>query len=448
MIPLDRQILRLAIPNMLASVSVPLVGIADTAMIGRLPEVAYLGAVATASVLFDVLYWGVGFLRMGTTSLVAQYFGAGDRRACAQTLCRSLLLAVVLGVLMVALQAPFAEVGFALAGGSPQVQEWGQRYFAVRIWAAPLVLATFALNGFFLGTARGMGPLYITAVTNLVNIGANYALIFGHWGAPAMGVVGAAWAGVFSAAAGVAVGLGVLVWQYRPYLRESLAGLLDAGQLGHLFRTNAQLFGRTLCLLFAQFALLGMVSRLGEVPLAANAVVWQVWAVVSYGVDGFAFAAEGLVGGALGARDFAGARRLAARILAWGGAIGAALGLVYAAAMEPIGRAFTSHLAVVEAIASLTWIIAPMQPLNALVFVLDGVLIGANDVGYLFRAMAVAALVCFVPAACLFVYTLGGGLPGAWLAYDALMVGRFLTLWRRYRSDRWLRTFVDHRKEG
>ncbi|MCC7261942.1 MAG: MATE family efflux transporter [Candidatus Latescibacteria bacterium] len=434
--------MRLAIPNLLASISVPLVGIADTAMVGRLPEVAFLGAVATASVLFDVLYWGVGFLRMGTTSLVAQYFGAGDRRACTQTLYRSLALALVLGTAMVVLQALVARVGFGLAGGSPQVQEWGQRYFAVRIWAAPLVLATFALNGFFLGTANGLGPLYITLATNVVNIGADYALIYGHWGAPALGVVGAAWAGVLSAAAGVGVGVGVLVWQYRPYLRERAAGFLDRGELTHLFHTNLQLFGRTLCLLFAQFALLGMVSRMGEVPLAANAVVWQVWAVVSYGVDGFAFAAEALVGGALGARDFAGARRLARRILAWGGGIGLVLGGVYAVAMAPIGRAFTTHTPVVAAITSLTWVVAPMQPLNALVFVLDGIFIGANDVGYLFRAMAVSAFVFFVPAALLLVCALGGGLPGAWLAYDVLMVGRLLTLWRRYRGDQWLRTFV------
>lgn len=420
----------------------PLVGIADTGMVGRLPEVAFLGAVATASVLFDVLYWGVGFLRMGTTSLVAQYHGAGNRRACAQTLYRSLVLAVLLGLAMVALQGPLGRVGFGLAGGSPAVQAWGQQYFAVRIWAAPLILCTFALNGFFLGTANGLGPLYITAATNVVNIAADYALIFGHWGAPPLGVVGAAWAGVLSAGAGVGVGVLVLVWQYRPYLREKARGLLHRRELVHLFHTNAQLFGRTLCLLLAQFGLLAMVSRLGEVPLAANAVVWQVWAVVSYGVDGFAFAAEALVGGALGGRDFAGARRLAGRILAWGGGIGAALGLVYALAMAPIGRAFTQHEPVVAAILSLTWIIAPMQPLNALVFVLDGIFIGANDVAYLFRAMAVATFLFFVPAALVLVHGLQGGLQGAWLAYDALMVGRLLTLWRRYRGDQWLRTFV------
>jgi MATE family multidrug resistance protein len=435
-------VLRLAIPNLLASVSVPLGGIADTAMIGRLPEVAYLGAVATASVLFDVLYWGAGFLRMGTTSLVAQYFGAADRRACAQTLYRSLVLAAALGAAMIGLQALIAQAGFALAGGSPQVQEWGQRYFAVRIWAAPLVLCTFALNGFFLGTANALGPLWVTLATNLVNIGADYALIFGRWGAPALGVVGAAWAGVLASAAGVLVGGLVLVWQYRPYLRERAEGLFERRRLGHLFRTNAQLLGRTLCLLFAQFALLAMVSRMGEVPLAANAIVWQVWALVSYGVDGFAFAAEALVGNALGARDFAGARRLARRILGWGGGIGLACGAVYACGLEPIARGFTAHQEVVRAIASLTWLIALVQPLNALVFVLDGIFIGANDAGYLFRAMALAAFGFFAPGALLCVYALEGGLQGAWLAYDLLMVGRFLTLWRRFRGQDWLRTFV------
>jgi len=439
---LDYQVLRLAIPNLLASVSVPLIGIADTAMIGRLPEVAYLGAVATGSVLFDVLFWGAGFLRMGTTSLVAQYFGAGDRRACIETLYRALLLGVVLGVAMVALQELIARIGFALAGGSPQVQEWGRRYFAVRIWGAPLVLVIFSLNGFFLGTANALAPLYITLATNLVNIAGDYALIFGQWGAPALGVVGAAWAAVLASGVGVLMGAGILTKQYRPYLQERVSGLLDPERLGHLFRTNVGLLGRTLCLLFAQFSLLGMVSRLGEVPLAANAIVWQVWAVVSYGVDGFAFAAETLVGNALGARDFSGARHLARRAILWGAGIGSVFALIYAVGLEPIGRAFTPHQEVVAAIASLAWIIALVQPLNAVVFVFDGIFIGANDVGYLFRAMAAAAFAVFAPAALLFVYGLGGGLQGAWLAYDGLMAGRFLTLWWRYRGDAWLKTFV------
>jgi len=159
-------------------------------------------------------------------------------------------------------------------------------------------------------------------------------------------------------------------------------------------------------------------------------------------VDGFAHAAETLVGNCLGARDFAGARRVARRIILWGGAIGAGFALVYLFGLEPIARGFTEHEAVVQVVVSLALLIAPIQPLNAVVFVFDGIFIGANDMGYLFRAMAVAAFGIFAPAALLFVHGLDWGIQGAWLAYDSLMLGRFFTLLPRYRGNVWLSTFV------
>ena len=440
---LDRRIMRLAVPNILAAISTPLIGIADTGMIGHLPEVAYLGAVATASVIFDVVFWSVAFLRMGTTSLVAQFYGAGDRQACVETLYRSLLIALVLGGGMLAFREGIAELGFWLAGGSPEVQLWGKQYFEVRIFSAPLVLAMITLNGFFLGTANAVAPMCVTMVANVVNIGADYALIFGKWGAPEMGVIGAAWAAVLGNGAAVLVAGIILVWKYRGYLRGQVGNLLDREELRHIFRTNFNLFGRTICLLFTQFSMLGIVSRLGEVPLAANAIVWQIWSLVSFGVDGFAHAAETLVGNSLGGRDFAGARQVARRIILWGAGIGAGFGLVYLLFLEPIARGFTEHEEVIQVIGSLTLLVALIQPLNAVVFVFDGIFIGANDMQYLFKAMAIVAFGVFAPAAVVCVYGLGWGIQGAWLAYDGLMLGRFLTLLPRYRGNAWLRTFVD-----
>ena len=411
-------------------------------MIGHLPQVAYLGAVATAGVIFDMLFWGTGFLRMGTTSLVAHYFGAGDRRACLETLYRSLLIALLLALAMLLARDLIARVGFSLAGGSPQVQEWGQRYFSVRIYGMPLALATITLSGFFLGTANALAPMFLTIVANLVNIGADYALIFGRWGAPELGVVGAAWAAVLANLVAFLTGGLIFLWQYRSYLQEGVGKLLDRAQLRHLFITNINLFGRTLCLLFARYALLGIISRLGEVPLAANAIVWQIWSLVSFGVDGFAHAAETLVGNYLGARNFEGVRQIAGRIIVWGIGIGMVFAFVFGFGLEPIAQQFTEHEEVVEVIGSLTLLIALIQPLNAVVFVFDGIFIGANDMGYLFKAMFVASFGVFVPAVLIFVYGLGWGIQGAWLAYNGLMIGRFLTLLPRYQGDRWLRTFV------
>ena len=440
---LDRPILRLAIPGLLASVSVPLIGIADTAMIGHLPEVAFLGAVATASVLFDLMFWSAGFLRMGTTSIVSQHHGAGDRASCASALYRSLLLAVAIGLLALLLRGPIAELGFTIIGGGEQVQTWGRRYFDVRVLGVPMVLATMVLNGFFLGSANAWPPLVVTVVTNVVNIGADYALIFGHWGAPAMGVLGAAWASVLASATGLAAGGAVLLFLYGETVFGSRPkALLEPARLKHMLTTNLNLCGRTLCLLFAQFLMMALVARMGEVPLAAHAVVWQLWSLVSYGIDGFAHAAEALVGNRLGAGDPQTARRYARRILTWGVGIGLLFGVIYAVGLEQIAGWFTPHAEVVAAAASLTLLVALVQPLNAMVFVFDGIFIGANDTAYLFRAMIVAAFLGFAPAAVLLVIWMGGGLLSAWVAYATLMLGRFLPLAMRYRGEDWLRTFL------
>ncbi len=440
---LNRRILRLAVPNFFASISVPLIGIADTAMVGHLPTVAYMGAVATASVIFDVLFWSMGFLRMGTTSLVAQYYGAGDRRACIVTLYRSLAFALALAALMLAARDLIAWIGFRLAAGSPDVQLWGQRYFEVRICAMPLVLAVFALNGFFLGMANALAPMYITLVANLVNVGADYALIFGKWGAPELGVMGAAWAAVLGNWAAALTGLGILLWKYGDYLREPVGHFFERRQFLLVLRTNLTLFLRTLCLLLAQFSMLAIASRLGEVQLAANAIVWQLWALVSSGVDGFAHAAETLVGNHLGDRNFEATRLFARRLIIWGVGIGAGFSLFYALGLEHLARAFTNHVEVIEVVLSLTFVIALVQPLNAVDYIFDGIFIGANDLDYMLKATAIAAFGFFGPALMVFVAWLDLGLLGAWLAYNALMVGRFLALLPRYRGNAWLKTITD-----
>lgn len=440
---LNRPILRLAIPSVLAAVSVPLIGLADTAMVGHLSEVAFLGAVATASILFDVIFWSAGFLRMGTTSIVAQYYGAGDHHNCTAALYRSLLLAGVIALVILLLREPLSRWGFVLVGGTDDVQIWGQRYFDVRILGVPLVLATLALNGFFLGSANAVGPLLVTVVTNIVNVAADYAFIFGHWGAPELGVVGAAWAAVTANGAGLAAGVGLLLWRYRPYLRGvDVRTLFDPDRLRHLLHTNMHLLGRTLCLLFSQFTLVSLVARMGEVPLAAHTVVWQLWSLVSYGVDGFAHAAEALVGGALGRGQFGHARAIARRVLYWGVGVGLLFCFVYGAWLQVFVGWLTSHTQVAVAAGTLSVLVALMQPLNAAVFVFDGIFIGANDMRYLFGAMALASFGFFVPAAAILVVWLDGGLLSAWMAYAALMAGRLLPLALRFRSSAWQRTFV------
>jgi putative MATE family efflux protein len=322
------------------------------------------------------------------------------------------------------------------------VKLWGSRYFAIRIYGAPLVLVGFVLTGYFRGIADAVSPMWMTIVATVVNVVGDYGLIYGKLGLPEMGVVGAAWASVVAALCSLLYGLLVLITRHRAHLTKLSAGLVDRTNLRRLLATNASLFGRTACLLFAQFYMLSTVARMGEVPLAANAVAWQVWSLVSYFVDGLAHAAETLVGNALGARRFSAARQVACRCLWWGGGLGLAFGCTYLAAMGPIARSFTDHAPVITAVLSLTLWIAIIQPLNAMVFIWDGVFIGANDTLYLFGAMALAAFALFLPAMVVFVHFFGLGLQGVWMGYNGLMVGRFLTLGLRFRGNAWMRTFA------
>ncbi|MBT3602688.1 MAG: MATE family efflux transporter [Candidatus Latescibacteria bacterium] len=440
---LDRQIFRLGVPSMVASLSVPLIGIVDTIFVGHLPDVAFLGAVSVGSVIFDVLYWGLGFLRMGTTALTAQYFGAGQPRNCTGVLFQAGIIALLAGLFLALFRAPLADLGFWLAGGSDDVQMWGKQYLAVRMLGAPLVLLSFVLMGFFRGLADAMTPMWLTIVVNVVNVVADYALIYGKWGAPELGVVGAAWASVFATGTGLVFGFGILLFKYRTYLVERPQNLLDLQKLRLLGATNFNLFGRTACLLFAQFFMLSQVARMGEVALAANAVLIQVWSLVSYCIDGIAHAAETLVGNALGAKDFVLGRQVAGRCLLWGVLASLFYTVVYMFGLDVIANAFTDHQAVAQ-LAGAQWLwVSLILPVNAAVFVWDGVFIGANDTRYLFGAMAVASFVVFLPAFIIFVYGFSWGLTGAWLGLNSLMVGRFIMLWRRYVGDVWLRSAVD-----
>ena len=236
-------------------------GLVDTAMIGHLPEVASMGAVSTSGVLFSVLYWSAGFLRMGTTSIVAQYYGANNRKACAHTFFRSLLIASIIGIIMSALGETWAPMGFKIAGGSSEVQRIGQEYLSVRILELPIVLILLAMNGFFLGTANPIAPLWIAIIANLVNILGDYVLIYGHWGAPELGVIGAGWASVIGNVTAFTIASIIAFLKYRPYWRETLNGFWDQKEVLLIIRTNSNLFGRTLCLQFVQFLRTGLCKK-------------------------------------------------------------------------------------------------------------------------------------------------------------------------------------------
>jgi MATE family, multidrug efflux pump len=420
----QRRVWRLAGPIILSNLSVPLLGAVDTAVVGHLPDAAYVGAVAVGATIFNFLYWGFGFLRMGTTGFAAQAYGAGDREELAAVLTRALLLALGLGLALWALQLPIRHLALMLIEASPRVAALAGQFFQVRIWSAPATLANYALLGWLLGTQRPRTALALQVFMNGLNILLNLLFVLGfHWG-----VRGVAGATVLAEYAAVGLGLLLVARALPRPLRLERRRILDRGRLIALIRVNRDIFIRTLCLVlaFAYFTARG--AAMGDVLLAANAVLLNFQSLTAYALDGFAHAAEILVGSAVGARDRPGfsaavrAATLSAALLAIG------FSGIYAVAGDALIALFTNLAPVREAAhVFLPWLmLSPL--LSVWSFQLDGVFIGATRTVEMRNGMIIA-LACYLAAALLLVPLLGNH--GLWLALMVLMVARAvpLALW-------------------
>lgn len=417
-----RRVWALAWPIILSNLSIPLVGAVDTAVMGHLPDPAYIGAVAIGAALFSIVYWAFGFLRMGTTGFVAQALGAGDGAEVRATVLRALLVAVALAALVWLLQWPIAGIAFAFVEGSGQIQEFARTYFDIRIWSAPAVFANYAVVGTLIGLQQTRWVLLHQLVLN----GTNVALDLLFVPVLGMGVEGVALASVIAEYAAVGLGLALLHRQVRvlPGLDRHPA-LLDPERLRALFAVNFNIFVRTLCLVgsFYYFAATG--SRIGELELAANAILMQLNFFLAYGLDGFAHAAEGLAGSAWGRRrreHFHAAIRTTT-VCAAGVALGFAL--LYAAAGPLFIGWMTDQPAVREAASIyLPWMIA--MPLIAVwSFQLDGIFIGTTRTAEMRNGMLISAA-GFLLATWVLVPLWSNH--GLWLAFVLFLALRAVTL--------------------
>lgn len=419
-----RRVFTLALPIILANLTQPILGAVDTAVAGHLPDPTYLGGVAAGSLLFSFVFWGFGFLRMGTTGLAAQAFGARDGAALRATLVRALLLAAAIGVAVFAVRTPLINVALQLIGGSDTLQHHARIYSHAPIWAAPFALCNYVVLGYLLGCQYVRLALCTQLFINAVNIVAVLLYVYTFdWGIAGIGAATAT-----ADACGLLFGI-VLVWRVRarglPPLRWTT--LFDAGALKRLVTLNRDIFVRTACLLasFGWFAHAG--AKQGDVILAANALLLNFQTFMAYALDGFAHAAEALVGAAIGARD-RDALRQAVRVTMFWAALGAlGFALAYGAGGEWIVARLTDQSTVrAAAVRFLPW--AAVLPLVSVWgFVLDGVFIGATRTRELMHAMAIS-FATFMLAALTLVGWFGND--GLWAALLLFMAARGVTLAR------------------
>ncbi len=392
---LRRRFVRLTIYNILSNLTVPLTGLADTGMLGHLADIRFLGGVAIASVIFDYLYWGLGFLRMGTTGTVAQALGREDHAEVQNILLRALVLALGLGFVILILYYPIRELGFALLSGEDAIKSAGRDYFNVRILGSPAVLCNFVLLGWLLGRERSALALVMTAAGNLTNVGLNYVFIFRfEWAA-----TGAGLATAISQYLMLGIGLVFVFATGERFTRPR--GIFDAARLIQLVRLNTDILIRTLCLLSAFALFLNFSATLGTGVLVVNSLLHNLITFAAFLIDGPALAGEILMGRFKGGGNLVGQRR--AVRLAFGTGLGIAFVFlaIFFTAPDRILSLLTSHTDIIELAAEYRIWMIPYLLCATGAYVLDGLFLGLTRVRDLRNAMMVSVICGFLPCACL-----------------------------------------------
>ena len=429
-----RAVLALAGPMIISNLTVPLLGIVDTAVVGHMDSPVYLGAVAVGAMIFAFLFWGFGFLRMGTTGLTAQSLGEGDEDGLRAHLGRGVVLAVIIGLLLCALQRPLFAGALSLIDASDGVTAWSREYLSIRIWAAPFTLSTYVFVGWLLGMQNARGPMVVTVATNVANIVLDLVFVIGlGWGVP-----GVAWASLLAEVLGAGLA-GALVYRHLRALGGawSIPRLRNRRELRRMLSVNRDIMIRTLLLIsaFAFFTRQG--ARFGDTILAANAVLLNFQDLMAYGLDGFAHAAEALVGRAVGEGRRARLDRAVRLCAQWSIGLSIAIAALFAL-LGPTLIDLITDLPEVRLAARdyLPWVV--VSPLISVwSFLLDGVFIGATRTREMRNIMVVAVALCYLPV---WMIARPMGNHGLWLALLTFLAARGVGMALAYRQrHRWLR---------
>lgn len=423
---LDYKIWGIAWPAILANLSVPLLGLVDAALLGHLDSSLFLGSVALGAALLSFLYWGFGFLRMGTTGLVARALGRGSGEEAEGELGRAMLLGLLLALLIWISHPLWLQLGFALLAPGPELLPLAREYTAIRLASAPAVLVTYAVVGWCIGRQDTRWPLAILLLTNLSNILLDLIFILGL----GLASKGAALATVMAEY----LGLGLALWAVHrqvPQWHARFPRLLrQPGQFLPLLHANRHLFLRTICLLGSLAFFTAMGERLGTNTLAANALLMQLVMLTAYAMDGFAFAAEGMAGQRAGAGDLEGFSTVVERCALWCLVTATALSLLFLAGSPWL---FTRLTSLPEVLGLLeqhgAWLVL-LPLITAPAYLMDGVFIGTACTRELMYSMLVSTLLVYLPA---WYLTLDWGNSGLWLAFALFSGARGLTLYLAFR---------------
>ncbi|MEU9214091.1 MATE family efflux transporter [Streptomyces sp. NPDC048415] len=426
----DREIVALAVPAFGALVAEPLFVMADSAIVGHLGT-AQLAGLGVASALLMTAVGVFVFLAYATTAAVARRVGAGDLRAAIRQGMDGIWLALLIGAAVIAVVLPTAPALMELFGASETAAPYATTYLRISALGIPAMLVVLAATGVLRGLQDTRTPLYVAVAGFVANAALNVGLVYGA----DLGIAGSAWGTVIAQCGMAAVYLYVVIRGARKHsasLRPEASGIRACAQAG------APLLVRTLSLRAILLIATAVAARLGDADMAAHQIILSLWSLLAFALDAIAIAGQAIIGRYLGSDDAEGARDACRRMVQWGLATGVVLGLLVIVARPLFLPLFSSDSVVQDAALPALLMVALSQPICGIVFVLDGVLMGAGDGPYLAGAMLIT-LAVFAPVA-LLVPALGGGLTALWGAMTLMMTIRMLTLWLRSRSGRWIVT--------
>ena len=390
---MNKRILGLAVPSIISNITVPLLGLVDVSIVGHLGSATYIGAIAVGGMLFSMIYWIFGFLRMGTSGLTAQAYGRRDLAEVILLFVRSLGIAFGLALLLIMLQYPILKVAFTLIDATPAIKDLASLYFRICIWGAPAVLGLYSFAGWFVGMQNSRFPMYIAITQNIVNIAASLFFVF-VWNrgvaGVAMGTLVAQYAGLLMAS---------LLWYgyyRRLWQKLNWQMLTDYETMRSFFILNRDIFFRTLCLVAVTTYFTSRGAEQGDIILAVNTLMMQLFTLYSYIMDGFAYAGEALTGHYVGAHNQADLRRMIRTLFAWGVGLALAFTLLYGIGGSSFLGLLTNEQEVLNASSDyFYWVLAiPLAGMAA--FLWDGIYIGATASRQMLYSMLVASVSFFI----------------------------------------------------
>lgn len=389
---MNKDILRLALPAIFTNITIPLLGLIDFSIAGHLDDVKYIGAIAIGTMIFNVIYWNFSFLRMGTTGITAQYYGKDDSMMASITLYRALFIAITIGLLIWIFQFPLYKLAILLLSPSTKVEEGGRMYFKICIWGSPFLLSTLVLKGWFLGMQNAKFPMIIAIMINVFNIVLSLCAVFVF----KVGFIGIAIGTVCSEIMGLILAIALLLRKYRHFLRRvELSNIFKGSGISKFFHINSDIFFRSFFLLSVNLTFTAIGARAGDMVLAVNSLIMQLFFFYSYFMDGFAYAGEAIVGKYKGANNHVAIVSTVKHLFIWGIGVVLVFTLVYGLFLPQISYILAPEEGIVDGMMN-NWIWCVLIPIVGVsAFIWDGVFVGLTATRQMLTCTLFAAVAFF-----------------------------------------------------